>query len=429
ASQKTVVRGAYGIFWAPPISAAAGTIGLQGFRTDTPFRSSLDGVTPYAYLRDPYPDGFVEPTGSSLGLLTYLGQGVAAPLRETLTAYSQNWNFGVQREIPGAILIEASYVGNRGIQLPAGDRGYNQLPIALLARGNELLQSVRNPLYGLVPAGTMSQPTVQLRYLLRPFPQFDGVTAIETSGASATYHSFQLKAERRLAQGLSLLLAYTNAKLIDDSSQTQGNYGSNGAQQDIYYRRGDRTVSPQDVSQRLVISYICQLPVGRGRKFGGGWNRALDPLLGGWEVNGITTIARGLPLAVSASNNSNGFTPGVRPHNNGRSARLSGSVDSRFNRYFDTSVFSQPAPYTLGNVARTLPDVRADGERNFDLSVFKVLRVTEKLTFQFRTETFNAFNTPRFGGPGTGLNSNNFGMISSQANSPRQMQFGLKALF
>ncbi len=152
-------------------------------------------------------------------------------------------------------------------------------------------------------------------------------------------------------------------------------------------------------------------------------------MLGGWQINGIATLERGLPLALSAPNTSQAFNKGLRPNSSGTSARRDGAVDARLNQYFATSAFSQPAPFALGNTARTLPDVRADGVRNFDLSLFKQFKLRERATLEFRAELFNAFNTPQFGAPGTTLGSNAFGVVSSQVNPARQAQSGAKLLF
>jgi hypothetical protein len=152
-------------------------------------------------------------------------------------------------------------------------------------------------------------------------------------------------------------------------------------------------------------------------------------VLGGWQFNGITTFQSGTPLSLSASNTAGLFNPLTRANNNGKSAKLSGPVHERLNRYFDTSVFSQPAPFTFGNVGATLPDVRNDGVKNFDFSLFKQFSPLEKLKVQFRVEALNAFNTPRFGSPNTSVTSTTFGVITSQANTPRQMQFAIKLLW
>ncbi|MGI8783181.1 MAG: hypothetical protein ACR2L2_05980, partial [Acidobacteriota bacterium] len=226
------------------------------------------------------------------------------------------------------------------------------------------------------------------------------------------------------------LLAYTNAKLIDDSSQSNGNYGREGVRQNSYDRRADRSISPNDVSQRLVISYVYELPFGRGRSLGNDWNRVTDTLLGGWQVNGIATLQTGLPLTINAPNTCNCFNNGLRPNING-SAKLDGDVHDRLEQYFNTSVFSQPALYTFGNAPRALADVRSPGTHNWDFSVFKNFRVSEGFSVQFRAEAFNLLNRVQFGFPDQSFGNlgRGFGRITSQANSPRQMQFALKVLF
>jgi hypothetical protein len=117
------------------------------------------------------------------------------------------------------------------------------------------------------------------------------------------------------------------------------------------------------------------------------------------------------------------------PNNNGQSGRLTGRVQDRLDRYFDTSAFSQPAPFTFGNHSVYSPDIRSDGTANWDLSVFKEFGITEKLKTQFRAEFFNAFNTPQFGNPNLSVTSSSFGRVTSQANDSRQVQFGLKFLW
>jgi hypothetical protein len=123
------------------------------------------------------------------------------------------------------------------------------------------------------------------------------------------------------------------------------------------------------------------------------------------------------------------LNPGERPNSNGQNARLGGSVAKRLDKYFNTADFSQPAIYTFGNVSRTSGYLRTPGSRNFDLSLFKQFAVTEKVKTELRGEAFNAFNTPQFAGPDTGVSDPTFGVISSQTNSPRQLQIALKILF
>ncbi len=435
AASKTVVRGAYGVFYSPSLQAAGGTVSGPGYRSNTSWLSSLDGVTPNHYLRNPFPNGFVPVSGSSLGLLTALGSSIGAPISTVKTPYSLQWNFGIQQELPGGILLETTYVSNRGLQLIDGAAGaglpLNQLRPEHLALGAQLLQNVPNPFFGLITTGTLAARDVQRRFLLRPFPQFDDVSAQAASGGTSIYHSFQLKAEKRLSRSLAFLAAYTNAKLIEDASSANAQgFGQIATRQNIYDRRAERAISPNDISQRLVFSYIYELPFGRGRLLGRDWNRVADALLGGWQINGITTFQTGFPLSIDAPNTCNCFNSALRPNISG-SAELSGPVVERLTRYFDTSVFSQPAQFSFGNAPRTLPDVRAPGMRNWDFSLFKHFRARERWSVQFRAEAFNLFNTPQFGAPNQGFGNlgRGFGEITSQANSPRQVQFALKVLF
>jgi hypothetical protein len=172
------------------------------------------------------------------------------------------------------------------------------------------------------------------------------------------------------------------------------------------------------------------MPFGRGKTFGKDWNRLLDGLIGGWQVNGIYSYQTGFPISVTAANTcTNCGVNTIRPNNNGQSAELSGPVSARLNEYFNTAVFSQPAPFTFGNTGRTLPDVRAPSGENIDFSLFKIFRPIERLTVELRGEAFNLLNQVVFGMPNTSYNSNQFGVISSQANGPRNIQFGLKLLF
>ncbi|MBL8220709.1 MAG: hypothetical protein JNL62_15870, partial [Bryobacterales bacterium] len=155
----------------------------------------------------------------------------------------------------------------------------------------------------------------------------------------------------------------------------------------------------------------------------------VNAILGGWQVNGILTYQSGVPLALSANNTSGLYAARTQPNSNGQSGKKTGRVQERLNAYFIPTVYSQPAAFTFGNLARFLPDVRSDMVRNWDLSLFKEFQVREKMTLQFRSEFFNAFNRVMFGSPNTTVTSNAFGAVTSQANAPRQIQFGLKLLW
>ncbi len=429
-TRRAVLRAGYGIFYSISPTEAAGTISQTGYRTDSTYFGTIDGVTPANTLSNPYPTGFVPVTGSSVGLATATGTSISGPIRYTPTPYTQGYSAGVQYQLPKDWLVESTYTGSHGSQL-LWNAGFNQLPISDLSLGSQLLQTVPNPFYGVITnAGPLSGPTVQKRYLMAPYPQFTGVAWGYQPGASSDYNAVIVRVEKRFVHDLGFLAAFTGGKSMDDSSSNNtGNFNGNGTQQDFYNRHGDWSLSTFDVSRRFVASLTYNLPFGHGRQLGAGWNTIENGFLGGWQMNGIFTWQNGNPLALSATNVANIFNPGERPNTTGQNASLGGSVETRLSHYFNTSVFSQPLPYTLGNVTRTLSDVRTPPLRNLDLSVFKNFHAGEHLTAEFRVEAFNAFNTPAFAGPNTTVSSSSFGVITAQANAPRQLQLGLKLLF
>jgi len=226
-----------------------------------------------------------------------------------------------------------------------------------------------------------------------------------------------------------VLLSFTGQKLIDDYAIIS-NVGNNpGGIQNIYNGRGERGVSSNDISNHLVISGTYSLPIGRGKRFGGSWSRPVDVLLGGWQMNGIAINQSGFPLSLTTQNTSNSGSNVLRPNNDGQDPGLSGPISGRLNKYFNPAVFSQPAPFTFGNLTRTLPNVRAPGTQNINISLFKNFHMMERLSLQVRAEAFNVLNQVVFAAPNVVLTSGQFGVISGQSNSPRDIQFGMKLLF
>ena len=164
--------------------------------------------------------------------------------------------------------LEAAYVGSRGIKIPVTFQ-LDQMPDQYLALGPRLLDQVPNPFFGLVSTGTLSQPTVTRGQLLRPFPQFTAVSFNQNDAGASTYHAFQARVEKRFARGLTLLASYTNSKLISDTDSLKAFVGNDFSpgNQDNNNLRLERAVAPQDVPQRLVVSYLYELPFGKGKPF------------------------------------------------------------------------------------------------------------------------------------------------------------------
>jgi hypothetical protein len=420
--QKTVVRAGYSHIYGPSNQGAQGTVGPFGFRTENLWVTSIDGITPLNLLKNPYPNGFVPSPGSSQGLLTQAGANLQAVLQDTPSPWTRQFNVNVQRELPWAMFVEAAYVGTRGYDLSiAGESGrsLNQLDPQYMSLGSQLNQQVPNPFYGIVNNGVLTQPTVARGQLLRPYPQFTDIIPLYAAGARSGYDALQMTGRKRLTEGLMFEGSYTYARAREIGMSHQNSY-------DV---EASWALASYDIRHRFVLSYLYELPFGQGRRFASGASGLVNALIGGWQFNGITTLQSGTPLAITANNTAGIFGARTQPNNNGADPRLSGPVEDRLNRYFDTTVYSQPAAFTFGNEPIFSPVLRAPSLTNFDLSFFKNFDIRGAMKAQFRFEALNAFNTVQFSGPNTSVTSTSFGVITGQANAPRQLQFGLKLLW
>jgi hypothetical protein len=436
---KTVIRAAYGITYSPSALQAAGhtgTAGMIGYRTASSMVVSLDGRTPIAFLDNPFPNGFNLPPGTSLGPATNIGLGIGeGVIPDWHSPYIQQWNLNIQRELPGHIVFEAAYIGSKGTRLLAGESGItqSQLPASFLSQGTTLQNQVPNPFFGIItnPSSGLRFETVSRAQLLRPYPQYTGINAFRVPYGFSIYHGGTLKADKRFSSGLSFLAAYTWSKLIDDVSTTVGFLGQASTRQDAYNRAAERAIGSQDIAHRFVASFVYDLPIGRGKSLGRDWSGPLNWVLGGWQFNGIVQFQSGVPMLITQGANNVGlFNPSQRPTWNGKDPNLEGSKAEKLARWFDTSAFSITPAFTFGNTPRVMPNLRMDGEKNFDLSLFKNNYFNEgKWNVQFRAEFFNAFNRVRFAGPGGAYDSGNFGVVGGQGNGPRQIQLALKLIF
>lgn len=421
-NEKTAIRGAFAQLYGPSTLSAQGTVGPYGFRVETPWVASLDNITPLNLLRNPFPEGFKPVPGSSQGALTAIGSNLDAPLSNTNTPYTLQYNFTIQRELPGAVLLETAFVGNRGRQLSRGGEGgftINQVDSRFLSLGNSLNQLVDNPFFGF-GTGVLANRQVSRAQLLRPFPQFGSIYPLFSQGATSDYNSLQVTFSKRYAKGVVFEGSYVWAKTIDEGTSYQ----------DSTNALASRAVSGVDVPHRFIFSGVYELPLGRGRRFGGGMSRLLDLAIGGWQMNGIVNIQSGSALGIGANNTAGIFNEAIRANTNGTSPVINVPARQRLDKWFDTSPFSQPLPFTLGNVSPLIANLRNHYINNVDLSVFKQFQILEKLKLQFRAEAFNAFNRVRFASPNTSVTGGaNFGRVTTQSNDPRQLQFGMKLIW
>ncbi len=430
---KTVIRAGAGFFYIP---------------TDTPFWEAAIGhpinlyannmvattdnsVTSVNTLSNPFPNGLVQspqrnPNYSNL----LLGLSVRGPFRDDAFGYTAQWNFAVQREIRG-VALEAAYAASRGVHLAFGELQYNQIDSKLLSMGTALRDQVPNPFFGYIQTGVLSQRTVQRGQLLLRFPQYTGFRTTAKAGNSI-YHSLQMKAEKRFSSGGRLLGAYTFSKLISDVESNTGwlDGGQNAGYQDQNNLRGERSLASWDSRHRLVVSYVYDLPFGKGQMLLPNVAGVAGKLISGWGINGISTFQVGFPIGMTATPNQTGFSTGLRPNAvPGCNAVLDGPAQSRLDGWWKTSCYTVPAAFTFGNVSRTDPNVRTHGINNFDFAVFQNTHITESKSLEFRAEVFNLFNRVQFGRPDTTATTaatSTFGFVRSQANNPRLVQLALR---
>lgn len=422
ATQKLVARGGYGIMYIPTAPLIGPT--TSGFTFNTPMVSTLDGgLTPYDTLANPFPSGLTNPPGASQGALTGLGTGIAGQLRDVRRGYSQQWNTTLQYEPWNNWLVEVAWVGNKGTRLQGGSRQLNVLSDALRDQwGTRLADSVPNPYAGLMTSGSLTGPTITRMQSLLPYPQFTGVNGGYSFLHNSIYHALAVKIEKRFSSGLSMLVAYTKSKLIDDgNTTTQSRPGGavvDGVQNWLNLR-AERSRGAEDIPQRLVTTVLWALP------FGKDGSKLKRYTVGGWQLNPIMTIESGVPISLAASVAGGANRPNVVP---GVDAKLDSPT---LDRWFNTSAFSIPAPYTLGNVSRTLPNISSDSLFNIDVSMFKDFPVKEGMKVQFRAEAFNITNTPTFAAPGSTIGSATFGVVTATAFTPkpREIQLALKLIF
>jgi len=467
---RTVIRTGYGIFWIPNYASfALNPLNDMVNAATTTYTGTLDGTHPINTIALPFPAGISGPPGRSLGIqgtqqfLTQVVQSITeADRRNHPEGYVQQWNLNVQRELPQGFVVSAAYVGSKGTHLSQYSQQINQISDKLLAQAAaqvdpslpdprqnvSILQSVPNPFFINGEALALTASTTTAGQLLRPYPQYTSVQLAGQGSYGSIYHSLQVTVQKRFVGAGSLLVAYTNAKLISDTDTlTSWLETGVGSIQDNYNPRGERSLASQDVPQRLVVSYVLDLPFGRGRKFFPGVEGATDKLVSGWGVDGVTTFQRGFPLVFSngQANGTTLFGGGSRPRVvPGCHTSVAGSDGSRLGnpndlsapRWFNTACFVAPADFTFGDEPRVDPQLRARGINNFDFSLFKrtMFGLDGRFGLEFRTEFFNIFNRTQFAPPNTtccNSNNKNFGVVTSTAagTNPRLVQFAMKFLF
>jgi Carboxypeptidase regulatory-like domain/TonB dependent receptor len=477
-NQKTVIRAGYGIFYSP--NNVAFSLNPYGdptnSATSTFFASNTAGLYPASTLNSsgctltgtggvgntfncaqagPFGPDLVSPAGanaqpniSAFGLeqtpLTTNGYTLSKP------AYNEQWNLNIQRELPWGIFADVAYAGSHGVHLQQYQTDLDQIPdsfinqaAAQFAAGTPvtIAQHVGagNYPFSTTLPGVLGPTSLIEGQLDRPYPQYTDLKLAGVGCCASRYNSLQATVTKRFAGGGTLLVAYTNAKLMSNTDtltswlEGSGNGGVGGVQ-DWNNLNGEMSLSSQDVSQRLVISYVLDIPFGHGKKFMSDATGVADKLVSGWGVDGVTTFQKGFPLKITDGNpnllsslslGTGSIRPDVVPGCD------KGAGGGNTAEWFNTSCFVSAPAYTFGDESRTDATLRQAGINNFDFSIFKrtYFGPDNRLNLEFRTEFFNIFNRVQYAAPNTSLGSASFGVVSASNGNPRLIQFGLRLSF
>ncbi|HEY6401200.1 MAG TPA: carboxypeptidase regulatory-like domain-containing protein [Blastocatellia bacterium] len=409
---KTVVRGGYGVFFDSAENREIdGSADIFPYVSRGNYIQSL-GQTNLIATDSLFPD-FASATVATPAANSFLAV-VISP--EPRNPYVQQWSLGVQRSLTQKTTLELNYIGTKGTHL-------------LMRRNIAQARPPANPALCAADATAGDCPVASRK----PFPNFGTYIDSDWSGNSS-YNAFNAKVEHR-SNSMLFTVVYTWAKSIDSKSAAAGIgndvAGWQGFLNNADVRR-DRGLSEFDVDHRLVSSLVYELPIGRGKKFGGKLPKAVDLVIGGWQINAIATFQRGFPLTISAAD-----LGGLNDTFNTNRADLVGTprLTKTIDQWFDTSAFKQPAAGFLGASGRGI--LRLPGINNWDTGLFKNFAITEKVSFQFRFESFNAFNHTQWGpnalapaalAPVRNVADPNFGRIMS-ARDARINQLGAKIVF
>src|SRR6266542_2575723 len=438
--EKTVFRGGFGIFMAPfriepPVQ--------YGFAASTPFVPTNDqGRTFVATLNNPFPNGLSVAPGSSIGLLSRIGQDVGASDAGIIPGNRMNAKFnrvivGVQRELPGQFVVEANYVWSHGYNMPV-IRNINFVPRQYLgtdptsadAANTFLSATVTNPFRNLLnntAAATSSfntASTITRAQSLLPFPQFTNVFVEEHNGTN-DYRALQLQASKRFARDLTFNVTYTRSRLREKLSFL------NASDPELEDR-----LSPDDRPNRFTLAASYRLPVGRGRLLGKDMNRLLDAFVGGWQLNGTYEWQSGQPFNFTQNIYYPGDPTQLKAH--------TFEGDGQGHKYgvfecttgctnlpiFDTTGFVRLNSFGLRNFKSTYDNLRNMPYQAVNLSMTKNFEIGEGKRIQLRGEALNAFNHAYVIDFNLDPSNARFGFSGGvQRNLPRDIQLGVKFVF
>ncbi len=458
ANDKLAIRGGGGVYYGFSVASNFQYPGTAFTSSPAVFFTKDGYLTRSATLENPFPTGIEQPQGTKYGKLAEWGLSNGNNLDTGVARNAEiyQWNLGVQQAFPGNVVLGINYSANRSTHLPWG--GYsstnnrNFIPSAVRQQytSEQLASLVNNPFQGLFsgPGAIFNEPEsrygdaqLPLLNLLRPYPQFDGVfQGLARLVAQSWYNALQVVFQKRAGRYINLEGNYTWSKNTDNSSTGFNAFVgtlNNGNPQELDNLKAERSVSANDATNRFVLAAVFQLPVGRGTLIGANMNRALNSVIGGWQLTTLTTFQTGQPLDIPIANNriADGTQrPNVTcPRNQSLTTGISIHKAAEFgNPYVNANCFADPGDQQAGNAPRYFSQLRSDGIHNTDVSVERIYKFGDRAGhLEIHGECLNCTNTERFGLPDDGYGDSTFGIISSTAGGalPRNMQLGVRYEF
>jgi trimeric autotransporter adhesin len=434
-SNKDVIRGGYGFYWAPMQFSGVGetAMGRLGYTATTTYLASTDGNRTAANsLSNPFPAGLTPPQGNTLGLATGAGGVIDFVDPNSQPGQVHQYSIDYTHELQGGIAVSIGYSGSRAEHMPVGGTvdttvNINQIDPAYLSLGTALLDLVPNPFFGNAAFGNLANSaTIARGQLLRPFPQFTDVLAHRVTDARTRYNAMTLRFDKRVRNNWGVNANYTFGRLMDNQFGESNTYSSrNTTALDNYDLGREWGYSLLDVPHRVNVNGTFVVPIGAGHQWlTGGLGNAL---LGGWSVTMAGRFQNGFPVSVWQSNNNSGLLgssqrPNIVP---GVALVTSGSLDARLNNWINAAAFTAAPAYTFGDAPRTLPNLRTPGQRNVDLSVQKSQKVAGR-TVAVRADVLNLFDNPLFTTLESQLGTPNFGRLTAVGGYARSVQFQVR---
>ncbi len=426
----TVLRGGYGIFYAPwsfpgPSTTNYGNIGYNQVTS-----LQQDALIPITTLDNPFPNGLLQPVGNAQGLLTGVGENINFIDQDKGSQRVQQYTANLQRQLPFETAISVTYVGSKGTDMSFGGSrdvaiNINQLPVSAASLGSSLFDSVPNPFFGVPEAGAFGErTTLQRGQLLRPFPQYNAVRQLQTTGGRTKYDAFIVQFTKRVSNSWwGGRFSYTRSKLQGNQFGQFSHYVAPAELLNNYDTDAEYGLSVIDIPHRVLMNPIVRLPFGEGRRFANTPGTVANYLLSGWTASASLSWQTGFPLAIRQSPNNSGLfgsaqrpnrVPGVNPIVPGG---ITGRLDRDLtdNQYLNPAAWSQAAPFTFGNAPAVDGDARTPSQFNLNMAVQKDFATGGGSRFQFRFEILNATNTVKFRRMGQVWGTGSFGQINSQA--------------